>query len=272
VTAALVPWTTAPDPRVVADLAVRCLDLEVSTHPKPGLVGPHDSGSHADMDIRTFRRSARAIRPYLEALADAGARGHGMERLRAIGIAAESAMLAATGGVNTHRGAIFGLGLLCAAAGAGDRTLPLGALVAQRWGDDILSTPGPRDSHGGTVRRRYGAGGAPLEAARGFPSVYRVGVPALAQASGEAARVQACFALVAAVQDTNLLHRGGLAGLRFAQRAARAFLEAGGVTRAGWRERALAVHRAFVARRLSPGGAADLLAMSLFVRAWETGA
>lgn len=268
-TAALAPWASTPHPAGIADLAVRCLELEVSTHPKPGLVGPLDRGSHADMDIHTFRRSARAIRPHLEALADAGARGHGMAHLRVIGLAAESAMLAATGGVNTHRGAIFGLGLLCAAAGGGDRTTPLGRLVAQRWGEEILLAPGPRDSHGETVRRRFGAGGARLEAARGFPSVYRVGVPALAQASGEAARVQACFALVAAVQDTNLLHRGGRAGLRFAQRAAQAFLDAGGVTRAGWRARALAVHRAFVARRLSPGGAADLLAMSLFVRAWE---
>ena len=72
-----------------------------------------------------------------------------------------------------------------------------------------------------------------------------------------------------AVADTNLLHRGGLAGLRFAQRAARLFLEEGGVGRRDWRERALAVHRAFVARRLSPGGSADLLAMSLFVQACE---
>ena len=79
--------------------------------------------------------------------------------------------------------------------------------------------------------------------------------------------MQACFALIAHVEDTNLLHRGGVDGLRFAQGAARAFLDRGGVGQPDWLARAWAVHRAFVARRLSPGGSADLLAMSLFVEA-----
>jgi triphosphoribosyl-dephospho-CoA synthase len=81
--------------------------------------------------------------------------------------------------------------------------------------------------------------------------------------------VQACFALIAAVEDTNLLHRGGADGLNFAQQAAKAFLAAGGVGQVEWRHAAEAVHRAFVERRLSPGGAADLLAMSLFADALE---
>jgi len=259
-----------PRAAVIADLAVACLERELGTHPKPGLVSPIDSGSHADMDADTFRRSAHALRPHLAALAAAGADGADMGRLRVIGLDAEAAMLAATGGINTHRGAIFGLGLLCAAAGAGARAPSLGALVAHRWGDEILGGAVLPESHGERARRRYGAGGARLEAARGFPSVYEVGVPALASARGEAARVQACFALVAAVEDTNLLHRGGADGLRFAQATARAFLDAGGVARPDWRARALRVHQAFVARSLSPGGSADLLAMSLFVQAWET--
>lgn len=261
-------------------LAACSLELEVQTWPKPGLVSPLDAGSHADMEIHTFRRSAAAVQPYFRALADAGAQGSAMGRLRIIGLEAEAAMLAATGGVNTHRGAIFGLGLLCAAAGAKahghvDPALPLGAVVACRWKDDILAGPALLHSHGGAARRRYGAGGARLEAAQGFPSLYQVGLPALrdgalmAAGDTEAARVQACFALIAAVADTNLLHRGGLDGLRFAQGAARAFLEEGGVGRCDWRERALAVHRAFVARRLSRGGSADLLAMCLFVQACE---
>ena len=279
------PSTVTPPPCVdgtaaIAALAARSLELEVRTWPKPGLVGPVDAGSHADMDIDTFRRSAAAIQPYFEALAHAGAQGSAMGRLRIIGLEAEAAMLAATGGVNTHRGAIFGLGLLCAAAGArahgqADPAMPLGAVVACRWKDDILAGPALLHSHGGAARRRYGAGGARLEAAQGFPSLYEVGLPALRRAAlmapgdAEARRVQACFALIATVQDTNLLHRGGLAGLHFAQHAARVFLDQGGVGRRDWRERALAVHRAFVARRLSPGGSADLLAMGLFVQACE---
>ena len=84
----------------------------------------------------------------------------------------------------------------------------------------------------------------------------------MASGDAEAARVEACFALIAQLEDTNLLHRGGLAGLRFARDAARRFLDAGGVGQSDWRARARTVHEQFVARRLSPGGSADLLAMS----------
>ncbi len=70
---------------------------------------------------------------------------------------------------------------------------------------------------------------------------------------------------MAELDDTNLLHRGGPEGLDFAQSSARAFLDAGGVGAAGWRERALALHATFVEARLSPGGAADLLAVTLFL-------
>ncbi|PNE76837.1 triphosphoribosyl-dephospho-CoA synthase MdcB [Burkholderia thailandensis] len=265
--------------------ATRCLRVEIDTWPKPGLVSHVDAGSHDDMTADTFYRSAAALAPFFAELADAGAHDADMPTLRKIGLRAERAMLAATGGVNTHRGAIFGLGLLCAAAGL--RASPqharctpsagatLGALVAARWGDEILGGPRLADSHGERAGRRYGAGGARAEAAGGFPRVYAVGVPALrdgarrAPHDAEAARVQACFALIAVLDDTNLLHRGGRDGLDFAQRAAREFLATGGVGALDWRARAAAAHRAFVARRLSPGGAADLLAMSLFVAALD---
>ena len=268
------------DAEAIADVAVRCLLRELETWPKPGLVSHIDAGSHSDMDAGTFRRSATAIRPHLRALAQAGAEGCGMGRLRVIGLEAEAAMFAATAGVNTHRGAIFGLGLLCAAAGAksggrADAATPLGTIVSRLWGSDILNGPVLLHSHGGNARRRYGAGGARLEAAQGFPSIYEVGLPALQEgapiASGdaEAARVQACFALIAAVEDTNLLHRAGVPGLHYAQAAARKFLDDGGVGMSDWRERASNVHQSFVQRRLSPGGSADLLAMSLFVQQYE---
>lgn len=261
----------------IASLAARSLVLELETWPKPGLVSHVDQGSHDDMDAAMFRASARAIRPYFAALAEAGAGGCGMGRLRIIGLEAEAAMLAATSGVNTHRGAIFGLGLLCAAfgaraAGLTDPATPLGEVVAARWGHDIANGPVLLHSHGERAHRRYGAGGARMEAALGFPSVYDIGVPALRKAAiacphnGEAQRVEACFALIAAVEDTNVLHRGGTIGLRFARRAAEQFIRRGGIERPDWRERALAVHESFVARHLSPGGSADLLAMSLFVR------
>ena len=233
------------------------------------------------MDADTLRRGATALGPYLCALAEAGAQNSGMGRLRVIGIEAEAAMLEATAGVNTHRGAIFGLGLLCAAAGARssgtvETAAPLGSIVARRWGKEILNGPVTLRSHGAEARRRYGAGGARCEAADGFPSVYGIGLPALKQAAimapadAEAVRVQACFSLIAAVEDTNLLHRGGATGLGFARSAARSFLDRGGVSQRDWRVRARTVHEAFVQGRLSPGGSADLLAMSLFVQALES--
>ncbi len=268
------------DARAIAASAAHCLLLELETWPKPGLVSHVDSGSHDDMDADTFRKSARAIEPYFNDLAHAGGRGHVMGRLRIIGLDAEAAMIDATSGVNTHRGAIFGMGLLCAAAGARangqmDPTLPLGEIVSRLWGDSVLDGPVLLHSHGSTARCRYGAGGARMEAARGFPSVYEVGLPALRRGAlkvpdnAEAARVEACFALIAAVEDTNLLHRGGPSGLLFARRAAQKFLNDGGVGRSGWREHARAVHENFVRRRLSPGGSADLLAMTLFIDAHE---
>lgn len=257
----------------LADLAHSCLILELETFPKPGLVSHVDAGSHADMDAAMFRASAAAIRPFLRDLAAAGADLRGMDPLRRIGLEAEAAMLAATGGVNTHRGAIFGLGLLCAAAGARDAgvDLPLGVIVARLWGEAILATPAPEPTHGGTARRRYGAGGARSEAASGFRTLYDVGLPVLRRMQiavpddAEAARVETCFALIAALEDTNLLHRAGPDGLRTARREAGRFLSEGGIARRDGRERAMAVHQAFVARRLSPGGSADMLAMTLFV-------
>lgn len=266
----------------VAVIAEHCLQLEIATWPKPGLVSDVDCGSHSDMDAGTFRRSAAAIRPFLAELVVAGAQDADMPALRKIGMAAERAMLVATHGVNTHRGAIFGLGLLCAAAGlrAGGHlgaAESLGAGVARRWGQELCRGPRLADSHGEVAGRRYGVGGARAEAAAGFPSVYAVGVPALREIAlrrpgdAEAARVQACFALIAVTEDTNVLHRGGSEGLRYARRAARRFLCRGGVRNDNWRRLAEATHRAFVARRLSPGGAADLLAMSLFVDAVDSG-
>ena len=277
-----VPLAAARSAQSIGDLATGALLAELHAWPKPGLVSLVDAGSHADMDAGTFRASADALRPFFVALAVAGAEDAGMEDLRNIGKAAERAMLAATGGVNTHRGGIFGLGLLCAAAGAlGGRKEPplragaLGAFVRRRWGRDILCGPLPRQSHGTLAGRRYGVGGARAEAAGGFPHVYRVGLPAwkagnrLAGGDENAAGVQACFALIAEVEDTNLLHRSGTAGLDHARQAARGFLRQGGVGQRGWRARAAKIHRDFVARGLSPGGSADLLAATLLVGALE---
>jgi triphosphoribosyl-dephospho-CoA synthase len=271
---------------LIAEQAMLALLHELAAWPKPGLVSLVDGGSHTDMDAAMLQASAKALRPFFAELARAGQDGAGMGCLRTIGLRAEAAMLAVTGGINTHRGAIFGLGLLCAAAGEvtetsadGEAVAPvrLGDVVRRRWAMEIGRGPIPLFSHGAAALRRYGAGGARAEAAGGFRSVYEMGWPALRQGRSlqpedpDAAPVQACFALIAGVSDTNLLHRGGSDGMRYASEAASSFLSQGGVGAPDWRSRAAAVHAAFVARHLSPGGCADLLAMTLFVDALEAG-
>ena len=242
----------------IADQAVLALLHELAAWPKPGLVSCVDSGSHTDMDAAMLQASAEALRPFFADLARAGQDGSDMACLRAIGLRAEAAMLAVTGGVNTHRGAIFGLGLLCAAAGtvaeiSTDRTavapVRLGDIVVRRWAADIGRGPIPLFSHGAAALRRYGAGGARGEAAGGFRSVYEVGLPALREGRSlqprdpDAPIVQACFALIAAVDDTNLLHRGGGDGMRYASAAASSFLSQGGIGTPDWRSRRYASAR-----------------------------
>jgi triphosphoribosyl-dephospho-CoA synthase len=148
---------------LIADQAVLALLHELAVWPKPGLVSHVDSGSHTDMDAAMVQASAVSLRPFFGELARAGQDGADMGRLRTIGLRAEAAMLAVTGGINTHRGAIFGLGLLCAAAGEvaeisadGAAVAParLGDVVMRRWAAEIGRGPIPLFSHGAAALRR----------------------------------------------------------------------------------------------------------------------
>jgi hypothetical protein len=127
-------------PQAIGRAATLALYDELALSPKPGLVTLTDAGSHTDMDARTFMRSLSALRGYFVRIAALGAEGAPFEELQRCGIDAEARMLAATGGINTHRGAVFMLGLLCAAAGAaavgGQRLDPalLRDTLLARWG------------------------------------------------------------------------------------------------------------------------------------------
>jgi len=255
--------------RSIGHAATAALHDELALEPKPGLVSFANAGSHTDMDAGTFMRSLFALRHYFPQIAAAGAAGERFPVLEALGAAAERRMLRATGGINTHRGAIFLLGLLC--AGLGRVTAGGGALSAHRvreaiaedWGDALrarLSRSG--DSNGQRAARRYALRSAGDEAAAGFPVLFDTALPALRTSglTGPAARLQALFHTMAVLDDTTVAHRGGLEGLRYVQRAARGFLDAGGAARPDGVAHARAIHEAFVARRLSPGGAADVLA------------
>ncbi|WP_430229576.1 triphosphoribosyl-dephospho-CoA synthase [Paraburkholderia tropica] len=256
---------------------------EARLTPKPALVDARGSGAHVDLDLATMLRSAHALEPTFAALARASSGARPGTALRTdlarIGRAGEAAMMRATAGSNAHRGAIWIVGLLVAGAAivhtpavddsAYAHATRIGETAAHiaRF-DDLLAQPAR--SNGERVRERYNVGGARGEAQNGFPHVLRVGLPALhdARARGDdeaAARVDALLAIMASLDDTCVLHRAGLAGREAAQAGAQRVRDAGGIaTRAG-RHAFDALERALLALNASPGGAADLLAATLFI-------
>ncbi|MBB3777963.1 triphosphoribosyl-dephospho-CoA synthase [Xanthomonas campestris] len=261
-------------------LAVAALHAELSCAPKPGLVTPFDSGSHADMDAATFLRSLFALRGYFVAIAQAGIDNAPFEHVRQLGIAAEAAMLRATGGINTHRGAIFSLGVLTAQAArlrAVHGHAPTGEAVCnavQAWREVLRAAPLDPRSNGQRARARFRIGGVREQAADGYPLLREIALPSLRSAmhngaTREVALAQTLMHLVAEVDDLNLLHRGGQEGLAYAKTQARGFLAEGGIAQPQWRARLSAIGRQFVARRLSPGGSADLLACAWFLQCQE---
>lgn len=270
-------------------LCREALKRESDAWPKPGLVTPVDSGSHRDMNHSTFVRSIASLQGCFAEIAAAAAvetppSPPPLSLLQSIGMRAEARMLAATGGRNTHRGAIFNLGLLTAAYAHRQhvphlREVSCGTLVAQIWGAALLARPAGRDgvssSHGELMRTRYGVGGARAEAAGGFPSVYAIGLPTLRTllsigVDEETALIGVLLALMAETEDTNLLWRGGQAGLQAVQAAAKSFNSAGGILQAGWRDVLCDMHAWMVGRNLSPGGSADLAAATWLVHQLES--
>jgi len=266
----------------VARRAVRALYVELALYPKPGLVSFVDNGSHTDMDAATFLRSLFSLRHYFARICAAGYRGAPFAELKRLGMEAEKRMLAATRGINTHRGAIFCVGLLCAAMGrlrAQNMSLTPAALrtaLLLHWSEELSAhTRASGDSHGLQAAAQHSASGAREEGALGLPSVFEVALPALQRtlASGAPmlhARIDALFALMAHISDTNVYHRGGADGARIVRESALRFLERGGTQHPHWRTAALDCHLLFVERRLSPGGAADLLAATCFVHSLVT--
>ena len=266
------------DVRRIGDLAVQSLLDEVDTTPKPGLVDRRNSGSHRDMDVSMFRASAHALRSYYRDCA-----GIGMEtaanppqdtfqRLRRAGLLAEQAMYSATGGVNTHKGAIFTLGVLCGAAGRlwkpeeGWEEEALFREVSAMTRDAMeadFQTGG--DTAGHRLYVQFGVRGIRGQAAQGLPGVEQTGLPVFRQCldRGEnvnAAGVHTLLTLISQVEDTNMIARGGMEGAREGAEKAAWLLERG-YTLADVE----ALDDWFIARRLSPGGCADLLAAVYFV-------
>jgi triphosphoribosyl-dephospho-CoA synthase len=259
----------------IADAAVWALREEAQLTPKPGLVDRRGCGVHRDMDLPMLLRSATSLLPAFARIADCATQmPFGMalrDRLGAIGRAAETSMFAATGGVNTHRGAIWTLGLLAAASASIDccnHDAKEICILAGR----IASLPvvaNLQASHGREMFLRYGVRGARGEAENGFPHIRDVAMPALHAAretfdDETIARLHALIALIASVDDTCVLYRGGRAALVAAQEGACAVLAAGLGTPLG-RTRLDALDRRLLEMNASPGGCADLLAATLFL-------
>lgn len=252
--------------------AKEALLAEVSATPKPGLVDRRNSGAHRDMNYQTFVDSAQALEPFFDEFYMLGAVTPMMQLLpvlRVRGIAAERAMFAATGGVNTHKGALFSLGLLCAACGAltaeGTALTPDAlCLFVSRLTRGITAELRSADTHGGRAYADTGATGVRGEAERGYPAVRELALPLYRKArcggmTPNDAAVYALIGLISRVEDTNLLARGGETGAQWAKKQAAALETVFSI------EKTAALDDAFIARNLSPGGCADLLAIALFL-------
>ena len=263
------------DADTAARLACRALLYEVSVTPKPGLVDRDNSGSHKDMDLYTFFDSISGLYPYFAQCVRIGretrTKRHAetLEALRTPGKLAENAMLTATGGINTHKGAIFTLGVLCGALGRLDRrdwtyrNQPANeaAIMCRYIRDDYKKPENTQRLH--QCQGRMGARGQIWE---GLPQVYKHGLPALENAlaqgkSKDEAGCEALLAIMVNAKDTNLVTRGGMEAMHWAERYAWELLQKEDRTRADFEE----MDRAFRERNLSPGGCADLLAVCWFV-------
>jgi triphosphoribosyl-dephospho-CoA synthase len=267
--------------QTLARLAREALIAEAELTPKPGLVDRRGSGAHHDLSLDIMRRSACVIEPFFVEMAQTAA-GHQpgqllRERLAKIGRRAESAMFEATGGSNTHKGAIWALGLLLASASMhGTRSMRATAIAATAGRIAVYADRAAPVlvSHGQRVLRQYGISGAREEAQRGFPHVVQVGLPMLRRrrrtgVAESAARLDVLLCIMRQLNDTCLLYRGGKEALRTVQEGASGVLQAGGAATDSGMQQLLALDRELMAQHLSPGGSADLLAATLFLDAIE---
>jgi triphosphoribosyl-dephospho-CoA synthase len=264
-----------------AQAAVQALIAEAELTPKPALVDRRGNGAHDDLTLALLVQSAQALGATFDAVTavarDATLDAALRERLGALGRDGERTMLDVTRGVNTHRGAIWSLGLLLAAhAITGSRDPHMIARVAAQLASipDADATAG--DSHGAQAGRRFGVRGARGEAQAGFPHVLGRALPALREARmrgarESVARVDALLSIMNSLDDTCLLHRGGRAALQAAQHGAAAVLRAGGIGGVVGMHRFAKLEKTLLGLRASPGGAADLLAATLFLDSIERG-
>ena len=255
-----IPKSTVP--YLVADLAERALRLELDTTPKPGLVDRRDNGAHKDMDYALMSKSISALRPYLTRLALESAKDIDPVKIKEIGIEAEKAMLKATGGVNTHKGALFCIGLSVAAASnlasatGSVQTYSFKELVS-RAASEI---PSARGTHGAEAKRSFKAVGALENARAAYPELFADWLPYYRSLEGDPFRChKTLLHIMTTLDDTNILHRRGAEGLAHAEAEAARLLE-------DFSESGLSsLNKDFIRENISPGGSADMLSLTIFI-------
>ncbi len=244
-------------PLLLGHAAADALRAELALTPKPGLVDRENNGAHKDMDFALMSRSIDAIQPYFVRMARAAA-GDALPCagvLQPIGIKAEKAMFEATHGVNTHRGAIFSMGLMVSAAAwllSGGKELSARSLC-ETVGAIARSFAAPERTHGSLVAAEYGIPTAVDMACSGY-------APLFGNWLGEHDLHRRLLLIISQLEDSNLYYRGGREGVAFAREKVSAAL-ASSLDNALLRK----LDAEFTARNLSPGGAADMLALSVFI-------
>ncbi len=261
----------------IGKLAIESLYQELNLSYKPGLVSFLDSGSHADMNASTFARSIFSLRHYFKDMVFAGVNEFSFKQMQQLGVEAEKKMFAITKGINTHKGAIFCMGILCAAIGNLHRenrtisTSNISNFIISTWREDILYMAVPsKITNGEKVKYKHGCSGARGEAANGFLSLVHIGVPSLKSTmtlcnNKDMALMQTLFHLMRNLIDTNVLHRTGVKGLKVVHTLSNTFIQDNGIYQKDWQQKVQKIHASFVVLNISPGGSADLLAASWFL-------
>lgn len=269
------------DLQKVGQYLTQAILLEVSTHPKPGLVTRLSNGAHKDMSIFTFMMSSAVLSKAFNDLQDIGQAHRGTLaelfcKLRSYGVGAEAELLRVTKGVNTQRGILFAGGIVSAVSGyamnmglSRDALLPLikemaAGLVARELKnlDHAAMTAGEK------LYYKYGITGIRGEVENGFPSVVNYGLPALEDAFDQGATindalVHALISLMTVVEDSNVIWRTDYDTLLEVQRIAKNILSLGSVFTEKGRMAIAETERYFLQRRISPGGSADLLSVTI---------
>lgn len=274
----------------VASIAQRAILYEVSATPKPGLVDRYNSGSHRDMDFFTFMASSSALYSglyecVLEGIYfDDSDSTNLMDRLRIPGIKCEKSMFKATNGINTHKGIVFSLGVLCGAVGNLYRKHGKEKFFIEEVCNEVKSITKDltvKDfsgidnksnlTHGERLFKEYGYKGIRGEVESGFETVQKQAVPIIRewskkrQLSINDLLLQVLMSIMTESEDTNVVIRGGIESLIYAKSISKDFLKFGGMYQADARKKLEIMNTRFVEKNISPGGSADLLAVSIFL-------